>query len=198
MTCFPWTLAAHPRCSKHPVNLTKQPNLNVAAHQIRIQYPSCQGSSMEQDRHMDSHEDTCAVFVMWYPCEQHHWWFASVCWQFISIHWHHTVIRNHLHFVLVGIKRAAEGCSFCNTDWWALHSLTEGLCTLHKCFAVVKQGRVACSLNAFPEPRPLYAKQRISSIRLMAWWPEEQQCKTVWGMIRPLRGLQMVGPTPIL
>ena len=66
-----------------------------------------------------------------------------------------------------------------------------------KCFAVVKQGRVACSLNAFPEPRPLYAKQRISSVRLMAWWPEEQQCKTVWGIIRLWRGLQMVGPTPI-
>lgn len=66
MTCFPWTLAAHPRCSKHPVNLTKQSNLNVAGHQICIHYPSCQGSSMEQDRHMDSQEDTCAVFVMWY------------------------------------------------------------------------------------------------------------------------------------
>ena len=92
------------------------------------------------------------------------------------------MIRNHGHFVLVGIKRAPEECSFCNTDWWALHSI--GKASVHgRCFAV--WNRAACSVECIPWTN---ATQHISCIRLMAWRSPEQQCKTY---------LQMVGPTPI-
>ncbi len=100
------------------------------------------------------------------------------------------MIRNHGHFVLVGIKRAPEGCSFCNTDWWALHSI--GKASVHgRCFAV--WNRAACSVECIPWTN---ATQHISCIRLMAWRSPEQQCKTYLRYHKALTGSTNGGANP--